>query len=122
MNYATDGDGRIVAAPGQQGPLANITDAELYDAIDADWQVDLSNAADTREVSMKPERGDHIGKQYTTVGGSLVTTARTAEGKESYTYCYGCGERREFGYGWDDRAREHANKHAGECRAAGGTR
>ncbi|MFD3849221.1 hypothetical protein ACFWVB_25425 [Streptomyces microflavus] len=117
-NYTTDAEGRIVLAAEQQGPLANITDAELYDAADADWQVDLSNAADSREVSRKPERGDHIGKQFRTVGGNLVTTARTAEGEESFWFCYGCGDRREFGYGWDDRAREHANEHAGACRAA----
>ncbi|MFF8963528.1 hypothetical protein ACF1BK_12380 [Streptomyces globisporus] len=118
MNYATDTDGRIVAAPAQEGPLANITREERYELIDAEWQFDLSNAVDSREVSRKPERGDHIGKQFRTVGGNLVTTARTAEGEESYTYCYGCGDRREFGYGWDDRARDHANEHAGACRAA----
>ncbi|AYC41986.1 hypothetical protein [Streptomyces griseorubiginosus] len=116
-NFKTDSDGRIVAAPKQEGPLANITDAEMYDAVDADWQIELSNAADAREVSLKPERGDHIGKQYKTAGGNLVTTARTAEGEVSYLYCYGCGKRDELGYGWDDVACERAEAHAAKCRA-----
>ncbi|MFJ1749700.1 hypothetical protein ACIOJD_26135 [Streptomyces sp. NPDC088116] len=117
-NYTTDADGRITLSAEQQGPLANITDEEMYDVIDTEWQFELSNAADAREVSMAPERGDRIGKQYTIVGGNVVATATTAEGEVAFLYCYGCGERREFGYGWDDRTREHANKHAGGCRAA----
>ena len=117
MNYATDGDGRIVAAPAQEGPLANITREERYELIDTEWEYDLSNAADSREVSMAPERGDHIGKQYRTVGGNLVTTARTAEGEVSYYHCAGCGKRDELGYGWDDVARERAEAHAAKCRA-----
>jgi hypothetical protein len=117
-NYKTDAHGRIVVSGEQTGPLANITPEEMYDAIDADWQMELSNVADTREVSLKPQHGDHIGKQYKTVGGNLITTARTAGDEIAFTYCYGCGARREFGYGWDDRAREHANDHAENCRAA----
>ncbi|MFF0704987.1 hypothetical protein ACFYVC_32260 [Streptomyces tendae] len=117
MNYATDGDGRIVAAPTQEGPLANVTDAEMYDLIDTEWQYDLSNAAGDHEVSLKLEPGDRRGQSYRTVGGALVTTAVTAPDEVAYWYCDGCKTRDEVGAGWDDVARERAEKHAAKCRA-----
>ncbi|HEY8986050.1 MAG TPA: hypothetical protein VIU15_41555 [Streptomyces sp.] len=54
MNYATDGDGRIVAAPSQEGPLANITCEERYELIDTEWELELSNAADSEKVPRLP--------------------------------------------------------------------
>ncbi|MCP9990025.1 hypothetical protein LUX09_05255 [Streptomyces albogriseolus] len=111
--YTTDADGRIVAAPSHEGPLSGVTAADLDDAL----ALDFSNDALSERVSMKPERGDAPGKQYRTVGGNLVTTAKTAEGEVAFWYCYGCGTRDEIGYGWDDVARERAQKHAADCRA-----
>ncbi|MET7639341.1 hypothetical protein [Streptomyces sp. NPDC005438] len=115
--FKTDTDGRIVAAPEQTGPLSNITDDEMYDLIDTEWSYELANSAGDREVLMAPEPGDHTGKQYRTVGGNLVTTARTAETEVSYWYCAGCGKRDELGYGWSDVARDRAEQHAAKCRA-----
>ncbi|MFG2544353.1 hypothetical protein ACGFOM_18120 [Streptomyces sp. NPDC048594] len=75
--------------------------------------LDLAN----ERLANTPDLNDTTVREYQTVGGAIVAAMRTAESEVSYTYCYGCSERRELDYGWDDRTKEYANKHAGECHA-----
>ncbi|MFJ7242836.1 hypothetical protein ACIQWB_37750 [Streptomyces olivaceus] len=113
MNHFKYEDGRIMATD-QPGGLT-FTPEEQAEAVANDYVLNLSN--EDRAVSAMPERGDHIGRQYRTVGGHIVTAATTAGDEISYWYCQGCKKRDEVGYGWSDVARERAEAHAAQCRA-----
>lgn len=101
------------------GGILDFTNDEIAEAAVEDAEINLSNG--DKAVSMGPERGDTYRKLFRTIGDNIVGTYRTKDDEESFMYCGGCGSRQDFGYGWDDRADEKANEHAGECRVASST-
>ncbi|MBZ6252179.1 hypothetical protein KVH27_27920 [Streptomyces olivaceus] len=79
------------------------------------YAIERDDEAPTHPVRLT----DQFKRAYATVGGAEVERYTDGRTDEPFWRCTGCGRTGAPGFGWDEKAHEQANAHAGECRAKG---